>query len=1667
MGKVCKYIYLDEYGKPSEFYKEALATHGPEEAEALYILHMLQGSQLRFSLDAELNTKLKDGIKDLDKMNVKIKEPTEEGYHVVGVSKSMQRVSRWKDSLPKYVKEEDKLVNEFNKKKETFPDTPEGRKAKTRSWAENYLHTYLKTFGKTYHTTPEVTLAQEADLESYIDRIKKDDPKLYNKWIDHILNRWETSQKYGNTVHASIEYVLIEVQKERDKGVPLTGKQLKHFANLRITEARKRANKENDTALHGNEGIKNVLNEVLTRIEEVEKSWGLSPGQAVIRPEQRVYSEALNLAGSIDLLVVNPFNRQVKIFDIKTKTEESLQKFYKMNNEVIGGPYDNLESNPINNAAVQMSAYAAILMKNGFSISGQNEVILVNGDMFPPSDQLAKPLDKQTFVYTNVTLNKFQPITSTHDRILKYTLRDDYLEEARARAASGPLKTFNEWVGGQVSTINDNEEDYVKRRMNEIAKNADGDYYYQDLDPESSKRFSREIISPEQYEDKASLEAIFRTDYKHRHRKKERLGEDILIYFNDTTSNKREMRFRDSEQAVSEMLVGIDPSTHTLELAKDSLPSIWGDLGTGILVAREKGNPENITLFSVSAASNSYLKFETTKTRYGTKITSTTVFGNYKDDGEIENDLNLPLKYKSAAKEHDILLMELGVASMRFKKAFPNGRIGPLKVASILGVGQKSITVSSVGDEISKLQKFKELVPSEEFPKEFAELIADHKINNGDLYGSRSFDTLISILENAEFRAGSIFSGRSLEDVNDRLLQNLRARRRGVMVDDALMEDLKRLYDTLLLHRKKGEMRNQELQLVSSIILQINGFDQNSLQLVGTALSALNLIRSSTTIDDHYISRMDKIRKEYMQRLILDFRDFNTEHQRLLSAYLESKGINKHTGHGMKAAFQDLMLTSKLTAEGSFDPSNPDFWMMLKSESDPSLSKEAREYINFFNKNVKKAAMMSAEKAKSIEGIDSDTFYSEGSIPIIKADKKVQGVIGTKKFFKSLGNYFLPASRDSVKKYASDNPEAFEFHAKFSSEFTDSGQQHSDARRQKLGITQSGKSLPHSEIELNLAVVLSKMVNDGLEKKYLGTVNTINNAVNTHLVNLEILHPKINTKISREYLEMANRMIIHNQFADEKEFGKGLDKIGRAASAMIFTASYRQALIEFSTAWVQGTSSMMANTINKFLFKSKGEAIWFDAKDWAKAGKIWFGAGEFNEKAQVMVEENGMRLVDSEQLTSPEYTKHNKHRLIQSKVMYGLNTWSINNIQTHIFLAYALNRGFYDAYVKGEDGEFRYDETKDKRFYVYNTELGIGHKNPPQTAEEKQKFALWKTMRTEFKKEGMLYKDGPREGQIRVPLTTQERAGLKQYTTRLFGSMTKEALLFSDFYAITRAMSRYKRWFGQKIANYWTPRNKSESYQTREWIQETVFSPLLLGNIHIGLTEDLKAGDTKLTLSDDLAVYIGDSLKFGSSDTEYVITDIDGDIVTISPAIQSEESYDKDTVVHIKHAEGYYRTRTEEYEGILNTILNLPSILRTEGLSNFNGSMSRIQKENLSKLISDMILLFIAYYMAKFVLDNENLGFTKTPVGKTVSRAFHNAYGELNIGLTAYGMTDNVFPAIVTFGAQLDSVGKGIIATAMSDPEKAATYLTKSATTFGGVRTITELGGAVIGQNKP
>ncbi len=585
-------------------------------------------------------------------------------------------------------------------------------------------------------------------------------------------------------------------------------------------------------------------------------------------------------------------------------------------------------------------------------------------------------------------------------------------------------------------------------------------------------------------------------------------------------------------------------------------------------------------------------------------------------------------------------------------------------------------------------------------------------------------------------------------------------------------------------------------------MLQLNYTIQNfhnDLGKLAAERNSVKAINGAVSSGDHIQVRLHVIYNETSSRIREDMDKFFTEHKKLSSALLKSKGL-EWIGDTDKA-FANMYTTS-------LDPKDR---MTLKSENDPSLSKEEKAFITFFNDAVL-SALLRTSPQKYHAGIIDGTLWKRGTIPTIYSKKE----FFEKDTFKSWTN-LRTAIKDQIKLKQKDTTSKsknflnFGFTTQFDQQATDASDGHSELRRNMLGIKDiNNPTEPHKNIETNLALILNLATLEAAEKVHFDT------ALQTVVAAQSVLASQQDpsrTGMSSEMIETWKEIVIFNRYKDEP-IAPYIDPLNRFSSEMLFSYSLRQAMIEASTGTLQTASSLLSNSIQNVIARIVGDPEHggrYNITEFAWATRQW---NKYDPMINQLVYDCGMLVADPDDLRSADFFADSKFKIFKSEAAFWLNRLFFNSAITHTFLAQMKHQGITDAYVKKGD-KYVYDETLDSRFFVYDKEAGLGERMP-ETDEEKKKYSVWKATRKMMSDEGSFNVETQRMTQ---PLTANERAEIKHYATRTYGTFNKDGVVNAEALVVGRSMLRYKKWAMQKIANWYTPTVNDDMWGHWESVQ--------------------------------------------------------------------------------------------------------------------------------------------------------------------------------------------------------------------------------------------------------
>lgn len=1542
---VCRQVYLDLDGNPSEVYYSTIKTSGPVAAEKAYIEHMMSMDP-RFSIDKEVLTHI-DRVKKKSKnlKHTKDEQNYTDGYNV------LKRITTVVDGL----KSKANVKGTGFVKAEKFDEDQVAREQaiKSQEW---------KIFGDEKPTD-----------EGLRSRMIADHQRQFPNELDELTNAykmsWEGSRQWGDHFHLFFQRAFEERNKILKKD-PEADIKIGKLANTTKYNMLKKGEWKHGIKQEGN--YQDILDIVMKEIAEIEAEHG----PVTILPELKLSNKNLGHAGTADVVLITE-QGVAFIIDFKSKTKigenGSYGNFDRAYQTKFGGPFESLrmDSTPANSAIVQMSYYAAALKEEGFTISPKEALrtVVLAGDFYYQTDKKGTTDNKflKPWEFKNIKVEEIRRTDSLHQHILGDSaemIQD--LERARSEGiygfvdkiatpearADAPQDTHR----SNLAYIRHYEDDAIKlKKRSALIEQATGRRYIIRNNPLLPK-LSKIFLDEHKEED---VDKMLREDYRQLKADQLTLPNHVIAYFRsggkDVTGVKD---YREND--IKSLLKGISIDTHHLMKAEDypGLESIGGD----VLLATNRITGA-ISLFSVINAENNKIRFDYD----GSKKNRTTIFGKYAT--------NIAIEAEGASQDligtnsmHEFIALKLGYAAMVLKKNSPGKPllIEHMRVGSATGGGQ-STTDTYIKKEINKFQRLLKYMPDSEIPADVKDLVSDPTITLDSSYGFAHTEHMKKIIE----KHGTILKGfNSVSGLEQSIADRFEQWQQGDIIDPKLKRDLAKYRQEYISYKdyqgseekRNLQRRDPGLLLLDRVITEVNEFNVKTLQLAANSFRK-NVARTAMTGMDAIMEQAQIQYNIASSNIRKDFDVHDAKHKALLKNFLDEakdQGITSRR-KAFEALYEDPKFADKKRAEN---------FMRLKSTD--NMTPAAKAYVEFILDSIDKN-YESILTPKEYEKYKSNETWTRGLVPIVKATKSLTD----SKTWDSFEHYWDAMKHNvaAFQKKHYDPHMAFGFGYEHASAYkeqlgTYAGSQHGKSRGEALGIDSDNK-VPYRDIELDLGIIINNMAVTTSEQEHMAAVTQTLEAVGNAL---SAEDKNGNTHTTVKNLDNWSKMVIENKFGTEQGTEvKVLDTIGRGMSFLYFSGAIRQFFTESFTGLIQGTSSVISNSTLRLIDKNSGR---FTAKDyiWGLNALRAVGSIKPESKHYQMIEDGNMVHADPAQLKQKEYASMSKAAVFISRPMHYLNQYVFNSSVGATYLAEMRSKGIDKAYEEYEAGglkRWRYNEAKDPRFYVYDeSRPGWGKATPPVTATDKKKHALWKAVRQDLQKEGGINSDG----NMTVPMTGKERTSIKYYATKLYGSFHKDKEIQENAYAIVRAMTRYKAWFIQKGANYWMKSDESISRGEWQWVP------------------------------------------------------IEG------------------------HPEGGVMQWTGlQNEGILQSVGHLvKSLYDMRSIAAF-GKLNSIQKENLGKLLSDLLLVGIILSIASDFLLKEDTDFAKSETGKSLRRGLKNATADLNIVSTAITMGDSTFPAIDMAISSVENIKNIFIGTLVGNFDKAGEAVVKVGNTVGGV----------------
>lgn len=1395
-------------------------------------------------------------------------------------------------------------------------------------------------------------------LEKLTDERIAAEPEEFAKVVEKVRAELEAAPQWGTAIHAVMQKAFEKFNELYPNG-PLDKKYAINdlFLQLRKEDNSKPAAEQIFAGMtqRAIDGIQDTFKETINIIDNVGNSI-FKGSKFRIVPELYLSDDELGIHGIADIVLADEEGR-IHIIDFKTtslKKDGTGPAFDRDYGGKFGGPFKRHQkaTNSGNSAHIQMSYYSAILAKKGFTPTGTTTV-LVGIDTFKADRSIPGFFanKRANVMLDNVKVQTdykgFRP--SLHRDIIGDVVSEDDITQGLHNTVNSLISTE---ANNNFPTVHDDLKAYIERMKNNAKE-----------DPKTGKKWIYRKDASNAVTDKrlfldAGEETINRAltaDYNERMNDDRNLAYNVINYFT-TGGSEVSNNIRRSKAWIDRMFKHISNETHILMTAADYDSTLRG-AGPDVLVAINKATGA-VSLYSVITQSNKNFRFNDITTGHESR---TTFFGKYATDRQVKSE-GISSESTGSGTIHDAATFKLGLIAMQLQ-AKKKVTIDEIKAASFNGESGSSITTSYIAKEIDKLRVLLKYA-GDKAPKELHNLYKNPKVTKSSNYGGSALDTFKTMLNDAtNFK----MYGNDFKNLRKSLQQKLKDWEPGSTMPYNAYKELIKFQTSL---RRVSTVPEEEMLAADRAVLEVTKLNLLTKQVmtdfVGRKIVGKSTLRTTMTSGDALQERLQVLYNESMTRIRNEFYEHNQKQKKLLLDL-----ANEYNGN-LSKAYENLYLDFK--REGDF--SN---YMKLKPVTHHTLigKPASQAFIKYFNEQVKnnyKRLLSTAEFAKFERG----ETWTEGMVPLMISHTGLleKATFDSYDSFKSASQREFDKVARSKKAFESkeeqDRQMEYQYEYKLDKWFTaqvgNSGPQNSQARLHLLGVDEEGKPIKVKHTpETNLALILNNFLVTTSESEHFAPIFSAIGSMSTVLKDIHDSNPDLKQENTLKVLNDWYKMVIYSEYGDET--GKVVeiaDKVRSLTSVTYFAARISSMATELMTGGVQSTSAAVANSISNVLKKGSGR---FDLGDWAWATKAWSSNFDvdLSSKLHKIVYDNGMDRADPAQLKSKDMASLSKLAMFKSNPMYYVNRVFFNSSITHTFLAEMKNKGIIDAYVnKGTSKEpkWLYDETLDKRFYVYDPNGNYGSKmknKPPTTPVEKQAYEFWKAVRSEMDSEGTLREDGS----MTVPLTSKERTDIKFYATKIYGSFNKDTIVNEQTSFVARLMFVYKHWFIQKAANYWTPTDMSEARGEWIWVAD----------------EEMENG-------------------------------------------------------------GYWDFTGLPAEGILHSIGRLISQAQEQGFSASVKGMDQIQRENLGKLLADLLLLGIITALVGPLFEKNN-PLMKTSIGQDLGKAFKNSTSDLFIVGTALNMGDSISPTLSSIATTLKNLGNGAAAMATGDEKRAVNLLGK------------------------
>lgn len=1554
MAKDCEFVYLDANGNKSSDYYGVVGDVGHDAAEKNYINKTLEIASTKFSKHTSLNELLAQ-----DEM-VKNDPNFDRGKYVSATNILKKHSTPLPEAIVKWKAHELKameILRQYNKQNNS--SRIDFRKALEKAQTH---------FG----------WDKEAGFTENLDELENLAAEIREKWSSQAIE--------GSLVHEVLQYAVeernkrMEAHKDAKDGDDLSDSmydfslaQVNNMTKIALDKLAQQPGKANLSKFMAGD-INQVVKTLFKRIDELEE---IHDTTFTALPELNIVGKGVQFEGKAvygiaDLVLYSEKDNKAIIIDFKTKSTSSVHNFDTINASRMTNAFDHLFDNSKTKADLQTSIYAKVLKDDyGIDIPSVDgtEVFVITGAV--GIDEGENGSREWKFTSLDPENTKFVK-TKSYEGLLSTALTSTNVEGTSKQNLEADISTL--FKNKMVST--DDLKKFMTVQEASIKKNDKGQFFWRDdYNKHTYYRVTRDEL-------KKDIEKV----HKEYIQKKKTASADLVTLFLSKTGEapKNSLWHQAAYSNKARfILAGFNNNTHDV-FTKDELPELIG-AGDDVIVFQDKKSKE-ISLISLSNLYNSTYEFH----EEGATDAKTTMLGPVLSDDAViakyGHDIIPP------ADTHGISLFKLSLVAAELKRKVPGmDKVKSLQSVTVLGDAHNFKT-SSVGEQLALIKAMKDELEfsGKDVPPIIDQVLGNDKTADAENYQEDHYANFVKLVRDQLDPLRGLGLGqdavKASKKLNLLLLQQDTAKNDltfDYRIEKALAEYVRQMY-FVSASKNKATLDNKK-----AIVLDADFIRANNAYLAFTDMLVLTKpkftgkflpgFNSAKTINDPVADKFTQIIDVHEQRAREEMTDFVAEHQRLVDQLIkETEGVGTIMDV-LKFDTYETVFTPMLLDGYKFDSDNTDNWMRFKDpETASGLTEFQKEYIRFFNKNVKAGSksMYNSTTYNHMypdEGVER-TSWRDGDLPILASSatadlQMTMDLDQAQNPLKVVGKLFKSALKPKESGKSDKIKPPWHLDTMMMDQVDTNPGRGSAQTRSLLGVSEDGHAIPKSRnIEKNPILLLNLYMLNASRKKHMQEASFAYHSLDASLLSAQQTFKDAGVDVEplREVLDNLNKILIQGRFREEGAIGNALDVAGKVTSLGMFFGSWRQFMTETSTVAGQTASASVGNVFNSMLFNGDTK---YDAKDYGWASTQIMGA--FGN--QLMVD-YGLYNSDLGQFTSSDYIGTKSKSAFQTKWGFAPIHNVLRQATQTVVLAQMHKDGITDKCftIDKKTLRYKYDESKDPRFYVFDPDLKIdGQKaEAPTSPEDISKHLLWKAHRAEMLKEGSL-----KEGKMTRPLTIKNLQSMKNYAVRLYGAMDSKQMMAIEYTAMGRSVSKFKRWMRQKMDNVY-----SETY----------------------LSE--KEGKWTAIVDDK-----GNPVK--------------------------------------------WEFQADEFEGYVQSVTGLIKEIKRQGGSwaGVNAAMSTRRKENLSKILADLLMYAIMWFSVQALMKTDF--YKNSTLGKDAIKGMANAVGDIMPAVGLAGViTGSPMAAVGVISNFGNNMFRSMAHAVSGDFDSAATSANKTMESFGSYR---------------